>query len=422
MIPIDLWGVVPAALAGLGAGYVGARASSRHGRAPGVLGDLDRHRRSLDMGALDPGKLLGRAPVVTDITPVAPYIEGETILVTGAGGSIGSELCRQIAALKPRLLLLLGHGENSLFEIERELRTVHGFSDTAMVLADVADPARIRATLSHYRPKLVFHAAAHKHVPIIENNVCEAVRNNVLGTRVLALAATAARVSKFVFVSTDKAVNPTSVLGATKRIAELIVQSFEGRTATQFVSVRFGNVLGSRGSVLRVFCSQVERGGPVTITHRDMQRFFMTIPEAASLILTAAAVGRDGQVCVLDMGRPVKISRLAEQVIRAYGKVPYRDIDIVEVGIRPGEKLYEELFTAQEDLTATSTDKIFIAQQERVSYDSLARHALLLERAVALNDAPTVRRLMAELVPSFSGYRAEPPSETPQTPIAVVAG
>jgi FlaA1/EpsC-like NDP-sugar epimerase len=239
---------------------------------------------------------------------------------------------------------------------------------------------------------------------------------------VLALAATAARVSKFVFVSTDKAVNPTSVLGATKRIAELIVQSFEGRTATQFVSVRFGNVLGSRGSVLRVFCSQVERGGPVTITHRDMQRFFMTIPEAASLILTAAAVGRDGQVCVLDMGRPVKISRLAEQVIRAYGKVPYRDIDIVEVGIRPGEKLYEELFTAQEDLTATSTDKIFIAQQERVSYDSLARHALLLERAVALNDAPTVRRLMAELVPSFSGYRAEPPSETPQTPIAVVAG
>lgn len=398
MIPIELWSFSLTVPAGLLAGYWSVRALTR------TRGAQNAFARPIDLAAL-----LGRPPIASDVSAVAPYIEDHVIMVTGAGGSIGSELCRQIAMLKPRRLLLLGHGENSLFEIDRELRTLHGFHDTELILADVADAARIRAALSMHRPAIVFHAAAHKHVPIIENNVCEAVRNNVLGTRVLALAAAAAGVSKFVFVSTDKAVNPTSVLGATKRIAEMIVQSFEGRTATQFVCVRFGNVLGSRGSVVKVFCSQIERGGPVTITHRKMQRFFMTIPEAASLILTAASVGRDGQVCILDMGAPVSIPWLAEQLIRCYGKIPYRDIDIVETGIRPGEKLYEELLTTQEGLTATSVDKIFVAQQERQSYDALARHALLLERVIQLDDARSVKRLIATVVPSFSGYQPDSP-------------
>ena len=345
--------------------------------------------------------LLPREPVNVDLSAVAPHLENRVVLVTGAGGSIGSELCRQIASFEPELLLLLGHGENSLFAIEQELRAKAGFTRTQIILADVEDAGRIRTVFSQYRPHIVFHAAAHKHVPILESNVCEAVRNNVLGTNVVALAAAASGAAKFVLLSTDKAVNPTSVMGATKRLAELICQSFENRTGTEFVSVRFGNVLGSRGSVLPVFNRQIAAGGPVTITHRDMRRYFMTIPEAVTLVLQASAIGRDGQVFVLDMGEPVRIIRLAETLITLSGFTPYRDIDIVETGIRPGEKLFEEILTSQEGVSRTSHDRLFIAFQERMEYDALSGWLDDLKFATRRGDHQAVLELIQALVPSY---------------------
>ena len=391
-----LWsiGFLAAVSAALAVGILVARRGFRGRPAPRSVGRADL------------ADLLGRPQSLLDTTAIAPYIRGQVVMVTGAGGSIGSELCRQIARIGPRRLLLFGHGENSLFEVEQELRTQHSFTDATIILADVADPARVRTALAKYRPSIIFHAAAHKHVPIIEANVSESVRNNVMGTRVIALAAAATGVSHFVMVSTDKAVDPTSILGATKRIAEMIVQSFEGKTPTQFIAVRFGNVLGSRGSVVRVFQAQIERGGPVTITHRDMERFFMTISEAASLILSAAAVGRDGEVCVLDMGRPVRIVDLAEQMIRAAGRAPYREIDIVETGIRPGEKLHEQLFTSEEELSSTTVDRVFIAKQQRIPYQLLAFMLRRLEQATQTDNTEEILHVISELVPSFVGTRS----------------
>jgi FlaA1/EpsC-like NDP-sugar epimerase len=316
--------------------------------------------------------------------------------------SIGSELCRQIAAFGPRRLVMLGHGENSLFTIHEELLS-RGVPRERMriVLADVADATRIRAVLAAERPRIVFHAAAHKHVPICEDNVCEAVRNNVLGTQVLAMASAAAGVAKFVMVSTDKAVNPTNVMGATKRIAETICQSFERRSATEFVSVRFGNVLGSRGSVVPVFARQIEAGGPVTITHREMTRYFMTIPEAVSLILLAGSSARDGNVCVLDMGEPIRIITLAERLIAAMGRVPHQEIAIREIGLRPGEKLYEELLTAEEGLTATAIDRVKVANQQRIDYAAFGERLERLVSSARRDDSLAVVGALADLVPSF---------------------
>lgn len=384
-----------------------AKAVGPHGRAPTVKvlpGVSDLLTGGVSISRIRDVRLedlLPREPVITDLSVVAPHLEHQIVLVTGAGGSIGSELCRQIIGFNPKTLLLLGHGENSLVAIDQELREKWGFSRTKIVLADVADVARVRAVFSRHQPDIVFHAAAHKHVPILEENVCEAVRNNIFGTHVVALAAAAAGVGKFVLLSTDKAVNPTSVMGATKRFAELISQSFAHRTATEFVSVRFGNVMGSRGSVLPIFKRQIEAGGPVTITHRDMERYFMTIPEAVSLVLQAMALGQDGQVFVLDMGKPVKILELAEAVIILAGLTPYRDIDIVETGIRPGEKLYEEIFTQSEGLTATSHRRLFVAQQERLEYDLLAKKIHQLEEAVRLGQHDRVLEDLRTLVPSY---------------------
>jgi FlaA1/EpsC-like NDP-sugar epimerase len=346
--------------------------------------------------------LLPRDPVKVDLARIAPHVANRVILVTGAGGSIGSELCRQIVGLDPSLLLLLGHGENSLFDISEELRLKFGFQRTKIVLADVADAARIRHVFSQYHPHVVFHSAAHKHVPIVETNVCEAVRNNVMGTHVVALAAAAAGTAKFVLLSTDKAVNPASVMGATKRVAELISQSFLNQTGTEFVTVRFGNVLESRGSVIPVFKRQIEQGGPVTITHRDMQRYFMTIPEAVSLVMMAMAIGRDGQVLVLDMGKPIKILQLAETLITLSGLTPYRDIAITEIGIRPGEKLYEEFLTSYEGLSTTSHERLYTAKQERVAYDSLAQSLKEMEVAIRTEDQATILHVLQDLVPSFA--------------------
>jgi FlaA1/EpsC-like NDP-sugar epimerase len=345
--------------------------------------------------------LLQRKGVNVDAALAAPHLRNQVVLVTGAGGSIGGEICRQIAAFEPRLLLLLGHGENSLFAVDQELRSL-GFTRTRIVVADVADAALIRRVFTRFRPHLVFHAAAHKHVPIVEHNICEAVRNNVLGTQVVALAAAASGVAKFVMISTDKAVNPSSMMGATKRAAEMICQSFERRTGTEFVSVRFGNVLGSRGSVIHTFKSQIERGGPVTVTHPDMVRHFMTIPEAVSLVLEAMAIGRDGQVFVMDMGDPVRVVDLAENLIALSGLRPYEDIDIVFSGIRPGEKLFEEILTARERENPTANARLFMAQQERIEYELLSDTLGRLDLAVRTPDPAGVVGLMQRLVPSYT--------------------
>ena len=346
--------------------------------------------------------ILAREPVVVDTGALRPHLEDQVVLVTGAGGSIGSELCRQIATFGPKLLVLLGHGENSLFAIQQELHGEYKFTQTKMVLADVADAAAIRNVFSTYRPRIVFHAAAHKHVPIVEDNICEAMRNNVLGTRTVALAAAASGAAKMVLLSTDKAVNPTSVMGLTKRMSELICQSFAGSSSTEFVVVRFGNVLGSRGSVVPIFKQQVAAGGPVTITHRDMQRYFMTIPEAVSLVLQAMSMGNDGEVFVLDMGDPIKILHLAEQVIRLSGYEPYRDIEIVETAVRPGEKLFEEILTRGEGITSTSHHRLFIAKQERIDYSRIGAAMERLQRAIRMSDWRVALDVVREFVPEFT--------------------
>ena len=366
--------------------------------------------------------VLERDPVVIDTLGIRPHLEGQVVLVTGAGGSIGSEICRQIATFEPELLLLLGHGENSLFLIESELRTKYNFTRTKIVLADVADMTAVRNIFMTYRPRIVLHAAAHKHVPIVESNICEAIRNNVIGTKVVALAAAAAGCAKFVLLSTDKAVNPTSVMGATKRMAELICQSFAGGSATEFVSVRFGNVLGSRGSVVPIFKAQVQAGGPVTITHRDMVRYFMTIPEAVSLVLQAMSMGLDGEVFVLDMGKPVKILDLAEAIVRLSGFEPYRDINIIEKGIRPGEKLFEEILTDGEDFTRTSHQRLFIAKQQRLDYANLNDGIDRLRSAVRRSDAKTCVAILKEFVPEFTpGAHLMPPPQEEQPALETTA-
>jgi FlaA1/EpsC-like NDP-sugar epimerase len=367
-----------------------------------------------------PQDLLGRSEVLADVRNAARYLQGATVLVTGAGGSIGSELSRQVARLGPQRLILLGHGEGSLFTIAGEVATILPPDRIRTVLADVADAARIRSLFARERPTIVFHAAAHKHVTMCEQNVCEAVRNNVLGTRVLAIAAAAASVAKFVMVSTDKAVNPTNVMGATKRLAEMICQSAGANCATEFVAVRFGNVLGSRGSVVPIFAEQILRGGPLTITDRRMKRFFMTIPEAVSLILAAGTSTRDGSVCVLDMGEPIAIEAIAERLCRVLGREPHTDIQIVETGLRPGEKLYEELLTDEEAVHASAIDRVFIAPQKRLDFGSFEAAMMRLFACCRLDDMPTAVDIIASLVPTFRpGEHWVVPGRVPLNVLAV---
>lgn len=315
--------------------------------------------------------LLRRQPVSMNMDEISGYLAGRRVLVTGAGGSIGSELCRQIAGLGPESLVLLGKGENSLYEIEGEIsRRFKGVSLVAAV-GDVGDRARMVQVFERYRPQVVFHAAAHKHVPLMEANPGEAVKNNVFGTKTVAEAAVTAKVERFVLISTDKAVNPTSVMGATKRLAEDVVWSLGGRGRTKFVTVRFGNVLGSRGSVVPLFKRQIAEGGPVTVTHPEVERYFMTIPEAVQLVIQAGAMGRGGEVFVLDMGKPVKIVDLARDLIALSGLEPEADIGIEFTGLRPGEKLFEELLTAEEGVNATRHSQIFVARPRRFKASEL---------------------------------------------------
>jgi len=354
--------------------------------------------------------LLRRAPVQIDAAQVTTLVRGKRVLVTGAGGSIGSELCRQIARLDPAELVLLGHGENSIFDIHNELRNIPTFQRSnvptlAPVIADIRDADRLHAVLEQYRPEVVFHAAAHKHVPLMESNEVEAVTNNVLGTRNMVRAAMQAGVTHFVLISTDKAVNPASVMGTTKRIAELIVQQAARQSGQAFVAVRFGNVLGSRGSVIPFFRKQIAAGGPVTVTHPEMRRYFMTIPEAVQLMLQAAAIGHGGEVFVLDMGDPVLIKDLAYDLIRLSGLEPGHDIDVVFTGLRPGEKLYEELFSDHEAYTRTQHQKVFVSQNGRghegVQATSLDAAVDDLVAAAQRGEAGEVRRLLRTLVPEY---------------------
>jgi len=300
--------------------------------------------------------VLGREPVEVDLDAIASYLSGETVLVTGAGGSIGSELCRQISRIGPARLVLVDHSEPALFDIERELVDERGFSAALPVLADVKNRVKLRQVFETYRPAVVFHAAAYKHVPLIESNPVEAVRNNTLATRTLAEIAVEFGAQRFVLISTDKAVNAKTVMGQSKAVCEWIVESFGARddVQTRFVAVRFGNVLGSSGSVIPIFRRQIAKGGPVTVTHAEMTRYFMTIPEAVQLVVQAGAIGGRGRVFVLDMGEPVRILDLAHQMIRLSGREPERDVAIEIVGARPGEKLQEELWSASEDVTPSS--------------------------------------------------------------------
>ena len=345
--------------------------------------------------------LLRREPVETDLAAVAELATGETVLITGAGGSIGSELCRQIARLAPGRIVLLGHGENSIFDILHELKA--DFPDVALipVIADVRDRRRIGAVISLFKPHAVFHAAAHKHVPLMEENVIEAITNNVVGTLNVVDAALDANCKHFVFISTDKAVRPTSVMGATKRVAELIVQHAAVKYDRNFVSVRFGNVLGSRGSVVPTFLRQIRAGGPVTVTHPEMQRYFMTIPEAVQLVLQAGALGRGGEVFLLDMGEAIRIVDIATDLIRLSGLTVGTDIQIKFTGMRPGEKLYEEMFFSAENVLTTDHPKVLRARNGILPEGVMRRIQVLVEAAESEHMDDDLRQLLRSLVPDF---------------------
>jgi FlaA1/EpsC-like NDP-sugar epimerase len=346
-----------------------------------ITGDFDLARQIRPVEVED---LLGREPVEVDIDSIADYLTGEVVLVTGAGGSIGAELCRQIARVRPTRLVLVDNGEPGLFDIERELVDERGFRATAAVLADAGNRTKMRQVFEKYRPAVVFHAAAYKHVGLIEANPLEAVRNNTLATRTVADIAVEFGAKRFVLVSTDKAVNPKTLMGQSKAICEWIVEAWGHRddTPTRFCAVRFGNVLGSSGSVIPIFRKQIARGGPVTVTHAEMTRFFMTIPEAVQLVIQAGAIGGRGQVYVLDMGEPVKIVDLAETMIRLSGKEPERDIRIELIGARPGEKLHEELWSAAESVTPSAHEAISLVTRAPIDTAWLEEELDLLARLV----------------------------------------
>ncbi|WP_042199044.1 polysaccharide biosynthesis protein [Paenibacillus camerounensis] len=342
--------------------------------------------------------LLGREPIVEDMNSILGYVHNKTVLVTGAGGSIGSELCRQISPYSPDKLLILGHGENSIYTIEMELRKSFPELNIVTVIADVQDRTRIMEVFESHRPHVVFHAAAHKHVPLMERNPSEAIKNNVFGTRNVADCSEKYGAERFVMISSDKAVNPTSVMGATKRIAEMYVQSLNTTSSTKFSAVRFGNVLGSRGSVIPAFKQQIAAGGPVTVTHPEMIRYFMTIPEAVQLVIQSGAFAKGGEVFVLDMGEPVKILTLAEDLITLSGYEPYKDINIVFSGIREGEKLYEELLTAEENLGSTQHDRIFIGKPNVISQNQMELEFKRLERVLS-EEPEAIREVINQIVP-----------------------
>lgn len=346
--------------------------------------------------------LLGRERVVFNNQEVFGFLQDKVIMVTGGGGSIGSELCRQIAKCGPKRLIVVDIYENNAYDLQQELKMEYGNKlDLKVEIASVRDREKVRELVGYYRPQIIFHAAAHKHVPLMEECPEEAVKNNVFGTYNVVHAADEFGVDKFVLISTDKAVNPTNVMGATKRFCEMILQSMKGRSHTEYAAVRFGNVLGSNGSVIPLFRRQIEAGGPVTITDKRIIRYFMTIPEAAQLVLEAGAMAGSSEVFVLDMGQPVKILDLAENLIKLSGYVPYVDIDIVETGLRPGEKLYEELLMKSDGLMKTTSSKIFIERQQEISQEEMDEKLDILHKALQAGGRENIRLAMKQVVPTY---------------------
>jgi FlaA1/EpsC-like NDP-sugar epimerase len=393
---------------------------------PGVYQILAGHKTISYLPEIDVDRLLRRDPVVTDQAELDGVLKGATVLVTGAGGSIGSELCRQIARFDPAEIILLGHGENSIFEIGLNLRILFPNVATRQVIVDVRNQQRVEWVIDEYRPEIIFHAAAHKHVPFMEDNVEEAVSTNIMGTRNLLQAAERYGVERFVLISTDKAVNPTSIMGSTKRMAELLVVATAQRSNRAYMAVRFGNVLGSRGSVIPIFQRQIAAGGPLTVTHPDMTRYFMTIPEAVQLVLQAGAVGQGGEVFVLDMGGPVRIVDLATDMLDQCGLEPERDIEIVYSGIRPGEKLYEELFLEGEHYQRTRHSKVFMATQENrleaEALEQVVNELVALTQHMGTRDANQHMRLLIPKVCFYlDSYRPQPwPSLAEASAVATI--
>lgn len=347
--------------------------------------------------------LLGREPIELDNKNIKNLIKDKTVLVTGGGGSIGSELCRQIIKYKPQNLVILDIYENTLYDIERELEADYPTANIKAIIGSVRDKERLEEVFNKYKPNVVFHAAAHKHVPLMETSPLEAIHNNVFGTYNVVNCADKYGVEKFVLISTDKAVNPTNIMGASKRVCEMIVQTKNKTSKTDFVAVRFGNVLGSNGSVIPLMKKQIEKGGPVTVTHKEITRYFMTIPEAVQLILQAVTYAKGGEIFVLDMGEPVKIYDLAVSLIRLMGYEPNVDIPIIITGLRPGEKLYEELLMAEEGLVSTKHDKIFITQPMHLEEDELNEKLDELGSIKYNEDYSTekVKEVMANVVPTY---------------------
>lgn len=374
---------------------------------PGLQDIIDGKLVSLQLRDIAIEDLLRRPPSSINLAEIAAYVTAKTVLVTGAGGSIGSEICKQILPFQPSRLLLLGHGENSIYTSHQTLSNSEELGEIELypIIAEIQDINKVRQVFKRFKPDIIFHAAAHKHVPMMESNPEEAVKNNVMGTHNLVKAAHENNVERFVMISTDKAVNPTSVMGATKRVSEKILKCYAKRSATRFVAVRFGNVLGSRGSVIPLFKRQIEAGGPITITHPKMIRYFMTIPEASKLVIQAGSYGKGGEVFILDMGDPVKIVDLAKDLIRLSGLEAGKDIEIKFTGIRPGEKLYEELLTASEGVTATRNQKIYIAKPEEVDENELIQQVEKLVNLAKHGKSYQVVKQLSRIVPSFSPDR-----------------
>lgn len=365
-----------------------------------AVDDLLTSDYTVQMRDVDINDLLRREPVRLSTDAISGLLAGRSVMVTGAGGSIGSEVCRQVLKFLPRQIILVERAENSLFVIEQEFRNLRIDAEVVPCIADINDRPRLENILETYRPEIIFHAAAHKHVPMMEYNPGEAIKNNVLGTRMLAELADEYGVAEFVMISTDKAVNPTSVMGASKQLAERFVHAFSEHATTKFVVVRFGNVLASNGSVVPIFQEQIRKGGPVTVTHPDIERFFMTIPEASQLVLQAAAMGKGGEIFVLDMGSPVRIVDLARDLIRLSG-LSSDDIEVVFTGLRPGEKLYEELYFEDEKMLPTPHSKVFAAYHRPYSLEDVR---LAIDQLAEVIDASpeTIRRTIKATVPEYA--------------------
>jgi FlaA1/EpsC-like NDP-sugar epimerase len=366
---------------------------------PGIYEIIDEHVGITQIRDVDVEDILGREPVKMKLNEISTYLSDKPVLVTGAGGSIGSELCRQVAMVRPSCLILVDQSENDLFNIDRRLRVADSSLNVVPIIENITNVSEVNKIFERYKPEVIFHAAAYKHVPMLELNLEVALLNNFVGTKIVAEAALKYDAKKFILVSTDKAIEPKNVMGVSKALAELEIQSLSDKDSTSFIIVRFGNVLGSSGSVVPIFKEQITKGGPVTVTHPQMQRYFMTIPEAVQLVIQAGAMGNGGEIFVLDMGKQVKIKDLAENMIRLSGFEPGQDIPIEYVGIRPGEKLKEKLFGPDEEKTTTSHEKIFLAQKRSIDRSELKKALLQVEELIEEGKVDQALERARDLIP-----------------------